>query len=82
MSSGVVCETDPTKIKAFFRRKSLNLGWIEDSLGVESEDLEATAGNIKINERGQDAYYLQRRYQEVKDYIANLQETKILNFKF
>jgi hypothetical protein len=48
---------------------------------VHAPDLEATAGHPR-NERGEKAYFLQPRYQEVRDYISNLEETKIVNFKF
>jgi len=79
VQSGVVCEVDPVKIKSFFKGKSLNLGWIEQAVSVRQTDLEATAGDPK-DERGEEAYFLQPRYQEVRDFISNLEETKIVNF--
>ena len=81
MRSGIVCESDPMKIKSFFKRKSLSLGWIEQAVSVHAQDLEATAKDFE-DEYGQNAYYLQSRYQEVRDFISNLEETKIVNFKF
>jgi len=81
LRSGIVCESDPMKIKSFFKRKSLSLGWIEQAVSVHAQDLEATAKDFE-DEYGQNAYYLQSRYQEVRDFISNLEETKIVNFKF
>jgi len=60
-SSGVVCEADSTKIDAFFRRKSFNLGWMEDAVAVDAESLDATPGHHE-SERGEDAYFLHPRY--------------------
>ena len=79
--SGVICETDKEKIKASFGRKSLNFGWVEDVIGVDQESLEATPADVE-SERGERAYFLHPRYQEEKDFISNLEETKIVNFKF
>ena len=81
VQSGVVCEVDPVKIKSFFKGKSLNLGWIEQAVSAHAPDLEATAADPK-DERGEEAYFLQSRYHEVRDFISNLEETKIVNFKF
>ena len=81
MQSGVVCEVDPIKIKSFFKGKSLNLGWIELAVSVNALNLEATAGDHR-EERGEENYFLQPRYHEVRDFISNLEETKIVNLMF
>jgi len=46
LRSGIVCESDPMKIKSFFKRKSLSLGWIEQAVSVHAQDLVATASDF------------------------------------
>jgi len=79
IQSGVVCETDTDEIENFMTSKSFTLGWMEQTIGVRDDGFEITAADLEF---GEDTEFLHHRFREAKDYISNLDETKILNFKF
>ena len=77
IASGITCEIDTVKIKAFFKKRAITFGWAEETLNFDDE-----LSDTPVSEQERNAYSLKPVYHEVKDFVSNLDETKIVNLRF